>query len=108
MSERRVRMLATKSAKNDSQLEINSRTRLTKLQRDELLSSMTDEEREQSKKLWLLWARDNQLPPDNEEWDYWLYMAGRGGGKTRSGAEWIRDQVEVHHVMRSALVGATA
>lgn len=101
-------MLATKSAKNGNPLEINSRTRLTLQQRDELLSTMSEDEREQSKKLWLLWARDNQLPPDNEEWDYWLYMAGRGAGKTRSGAEWVREQIETKHAMRVALVGATA
>lgn len=35
-------------------------------------------------------------------------MAGRGFGKTRTGAEWLRDQVETKHVMRAALVGPTA
>ncbi len=41
-------------------------------------------------------------------WDYWLLMAGRGMGKTRSGAEWIRDQVENQGAMRVAMVGPTA
>lgn len=101
-------MLGTTNAKNDSQSEINSRTQLTVPQRTELLAGMTDEERTHSKKLWLLWARDNQLPPDTDDWEYWLLMAGRGFGKTRSGAEWIRDQVENHGVMRVALIGPTA
>jgi phage terminase large subunit-like protein len=35
-------------------------------------------------------------------------MAGRGFGKTRTGAEWVRDQVEKQGKMRLALVGATA
>jgi phage terminase large subunit-like protein len=35
-------------------------------------------------------------------------MAGRGFGKTRTGAEWIREQIESHGVMRAALVGPTA
>jgi len=35
-------------------------------------------------------------------------MAGRGSGKTRAGAEWVREQVEKHHVKRIALVGPTA
>lgn len=101
-------MSETTSEKNDSQSVINSRTQLTVQQRSDLLADMTDEEREHSKKLWLLWARDNQLPPDDDEWNYWLFMAGRGAGKTRSGAEWIRDEVEHHGCMRAALVGPTA
>jgi phage terminase large subunit-like protein len=35
-------------------------------------------------------------------------MAGRGFGKTRTGAEWVRDQIEKQGKMRMALVGATA
>lgn len=34
-------------------------------------------------------------------------MAGRGSGKTRSGAEWVREQVEDHGVKRIALVAPT-
>lgn len=55
-----------------------------------------------------MWARDNQLPPTHEEWDYWFFMAGRGSGKTRAGSEWVRDQVENKGVSRVALVGPTA
>jgi phage terminase large subunit-like protein len=55
-----------------------------------------------------LWARDNQLPPEDGLWDYWLVLAGRGFGKTRCGAEWVRDQIENKGVMRAALVGPTA
>jgi phage terminase large subunit-like protein len=43
---------------------------------------------------WQIWARDDQLPPlyspDDEPWRTWLVLGGRGSGKTRSGAEWIR------------------
>ena len=42
---------------------------------------------------WSLHARDSQLPPPGD-WDTWLILAGRGFGKTRTGAEWVRDQVE--------------
>lgn len=56
---------------------------------------------------WELFARPNQLPP-NEDWLYWLLLAGRGFGKTRAGAEWVRNQVEEHGKKRIALVGATA
>ena len=40
---------------------------------------------------WPLHARDSQLPPPGD-WDTWLILAGRGFGKTRTGAEWVRAQ----------------
>lgn len=41
---------------------------------------------------WIRQARANQLPPFGE-WRTWLVMAGRGFGKTRTGAEWVRSRV---------------
>ena len=76
---------------------------------------------------WVLWARDDQLPPDlapsnalggrlptgespsagkeespsaskeqsrglPRDWRNWLLLGGRGSGKTRAGAEWVRAQ----------------
>ena len=52
---------------------------------------------------WNLHARESQLPPDGD-WDTWLILAGRGFGKTRTGAEWVRDQVENKRATRIALV----
>lgn len=56
---------------------------------------------------WRAWAREEQLPPETS-WRIWLILAGRGFGKTRSGAEWVREQVERGDARRIALVGATA
>src|SRR5437762_13527191 len=53
------------------------------------------------------WGRPNQQPP-NGDWRTWLLLAGRGFGKTRSGAECIRDQVIHHRRRRIALVAPTA
>jgi phage terminase large subunit-like protein len=43
---------------------------------------------------WQLWARDDQLPPlhapNGKPWRTWLFLGGRGSGKTRAGAEWVR------------------
>ena len=43
---------------------------------------------------WQLWARDDQLPPAKANkggpWTTWLILGGRGAGKTRAGAEWVR------------------
>ena len=55
---------------------------------------------------WPLHARDSQLPPEGD-WDTWLILAGRGFGKTRTGAEWVRAQVEDRHATRIALVART-
>ena len=53
--------------------------------------------------IWPLHARESQLPPDGD-WDTWLILAGRGFGKTRTGAEWVRAQVENKQATRIALV----
>lgn len=36
-------------------------------------------------------ARGDQWPPEGKDWLVWLLKGGRGSGKTRSGAEWIRN-----------------
>lgn len=43
--------------------------------------------------LFEFWAHAHQLPPSGE-WRTWVILGGRGAGKTRAGAEWIRTQVE--------------
>ena len=39
--------------------------------------------------IWEYLARREQLPPPGD-WRVWMIMAGRGFGKTRAGAEWVR------------------
>ena len=55
---------------------------------------------------WPLWARQGQLEPD-DPWHIWLLLAGRGFGKTRTGAEWVRARVESGASRRIALVART-
>jgi phage terminase large subunit-like protein len=63
---------------------------------------------------WLFefWALPHQLPPEGA-WKTWVIMGGRGAGKTRAGAEWVRAQVEgarpsdPGRARRVALVGET-
>lgn len=55
---------------------------------------------------WPLYARPSQRAPDDPDWVYWLLLAGRGSGKTRAGAEFIREAK--NHGSPVALVGATA
>ena len=62
--------------------------------------------------LFEFWAMEHQLPPDGA-WRSWVIMGGRGAGKTRAGAEWVRAQVEGAlptdrgRCQRLALVGET-
>jgi phage terminase large subunit-like protein len=65
---------------------------------------------------WVHWARPDQVPPhatkDGRPWHTWLLLGGRGSGKTRAGAEWVKAQAlgppHSHRVARRiALVGET-
>jgi len=56
---------------------------------------------------WPFWACPAQLPPQGN-WRVWLLLAGRGFGKTRTGAELIRARVTAWTARRLALVAPTA
>ncbi|MEO0550171.1 MAG: terminase family protein [Pseudomonadota bacterium] len=47
------------------------------------------------------------MPPLVADWRNWLFLGGRGAGKTRAGAEWIRFAVTYAGFSRVALVGPT-
>ncbi|QQN74987.1 DNA-packaging protein [Croceicoccus sp. YJ47] len=71
-----------------------------------VLDLFDDAEREELRWHWELWARPEQLPPPGD-WRTWLICAGRGFGKTRAGAEWVRMVVRRNPEARIALVGAS-
>ena len=56
---------------------------------------------------WSFWARPAQQPPAGS-WRVWLLLAGRGFGKTRTGAELVRARVAGWTARRLALVAPTA
>ena len=74
-------------------------------ERDIFLKEMGPEYRLLYESSWHKWARDEQLAPAGE-WTVWLIMAGRGFGKTRAGAEWVREIAEADGSARFALIGA--
>jgi phage terminase large subunit-like protein len=76
------------------------------LQRRRFLRRLDDLEAALLEHRWEFWARREQLPPPGD-WQVWLVLAGRGFGKTRAGAEWVRAEVESGRRRRLALVGAT-
>jgi hypothetical protein len=55
---------------------------------------------------WGFWGREEQLAPEND-WRAWLFMGGRGSGKTRAGAEWVAAQARGRKAGRIALIGPT-
>lgn len=75
--------------------------------RAEFLASLSSEESLALIYEWKFWARESQLAPAGD-WVTWLLLAGRGFGKTRTGAEWVREQVESSTARRIALIGPTA
>ena len=58
---------------------------------------------------WSAWGRPEQIAPDGD-WNIWIYLAGRGAGKTRAAAEWVREQAKYTDMgqRRFALVARTA
>lgn len=95
-------MLLTRSTVSPLQLFRS----LSDPERQELLSGLSDEAKAQLAFRWRGWqARPAQVPPDGD-WRYWLVMAGRGFGKTRLGAEWVRESVAEFEFVN--LIAATA
>ncbi|MGI9374060.1 MAG: DNA-packaging protein [Hyphomicrobiales bacterium] len=87
-----------------------SETRELLNQRSELHTTIAEH-------FWGVAARTDQLPPEaiseKQNWLVWLLLGGRGAGKTRAGAEWVRAMAQGRKVAggvrarRIALVGPT-
>ena len=56
---------------------------------------------------WTMWGRPDQAAPPGE-WSTWLILGGRGAGKTRAGAEWVRGVVHGHPGFQPARAGRIA
>src|ERR1700761_2789944 len=75
-------------------------------ERKNLVEGLEDDEARLLIEDWHFWARDEQLAPPGD-WRIWLFLGGRGAGKTRSGAEWIAGGVARRAMHRIGLIGAT-
>lgn len=71
-----------------------------------MLENLSDEQIQFIHDDWHSHARDEQLPPPGD-WRIWLFLGGRGAGKTRSGAQWVAEGVANGAMHRIGLVGAT-
>jgi phage terminase large subunit-like protein len=81
-------------------------------QQTEFLNALSSHDLQALPWLFEFWALKHQMAPEGN-WRTWVVMGGRGAGKTRAGAEWVRSIVEGDMPMdqgrakRVALVGET-
>jgi phage terminase large subunit-like protein len=80
--------------------------RMSRADRLKAFEGLDEVDREKVRRHWPFWAMPGQTPPAGD-WRTWLLMAGRGFGKTRCGAEWVRGIAETDGAARIALVAAT-
>jgi phage terminase large subunit-like protein len=85
---------------------VESLASLPEAERQKIIASLSETQARELLWDWRAWARPNQLAPDGD-WTTWLVLAGRGFGKTRCGAEWVREEVTAGRAGRIALIAET-
>lgn len=80
---------------------------LPEAERAAILAGLSDRDHAELEYDWRFWGRPEQFAPPGD-WANWLVLAGRGFGKTRLGAEWVREEVASGRASRIALVAETA
>ncbi len=71
-----------------------------------IATALNQKEKDEFAFHWQLLARPEQRAPAGD-WRIWMIMAGRGFGKTRAGAEWVRQIAEADPTARIALISAS-
>lgn len=80
---------------------------LPEIQREQIMASMTHSQLTAIAWDWHSKARPEQLPPSDPNWIQWIFLGGRGTGKTRAASEMVREWAKIP-TARIALVGPTA
>lgn len=75
-------------------------------ERAELFKDYTEEQWRALEYDWGFWGRPTQSPPEGN-WHIFLALCGRGWGKSRAGAEWIKEKAETPNI-KILLLGRTA
>lgn len=77
-------------------------------ERNNIIDSMPPQELAALSFDWNWWARPKQLKCFKEkDWSTFLYLCGRGFGKTRTGTEWVKYMAETYPGSYIAVVGPT-
>jgi phage terminase large subunit-like protein len=84
---------------------VDDLTNLPPDERHAWIQSLTEAQADILLHEWRGWARPDQIIEPGD-WRVWLILAGRGWGKTRTGAEWVREQVKSYPLVN--IIGATA
>ncbi len=76
--------------------------------KEDFLQSLNLKEIEYILHDWSFWAHPHQKAPEGR-WRLWVLLGGRGAGKTRAGAEWLRKHMveEKESPKRAALIAPT-
>lgn len=80
---------------------------MSEIRRKEAVAMMTPEMMTFLLHDWESTARPEQVQPNDPNWIQWVYMGGRGTGKTRAASEMVREWGKIP-TARIALVGPTA
>ncbi len=75
-------------------------------ERQQFLAGLSKTQADRIRWYWDVWSRPQQRAPEGD-WQTWLLLAGRGFGKTRAGAEWVREMARRHPEARIALIASS-
>ena len=101
-------MIVSPSASSKSQKRKSKRLATDPANFHEFVAELSDREALELYYDWSTFARPNQLIPPGDAWTVWMILAGRGWGKTRCGAEFVRYHVENKLAGRIALIAEDA
>jgi phage terminase large subunit-like protein len=76
-------------------------------QQAEIFEGYSEQDMENLNYDWGFWGRPEQSPPEGD-WHIFLALAGRGWGKSRAGAEWVKKKVEENPGCKILLLGRTS
>jgi phage terminase large subunit-like protein len=76
--------------------------------KDKILTGICPRSKQKLIYSWEFWGRRNQILNLAWAWTVWIICAGRGWGKSRTGAEAVRSAISRHGCRRVALVARTA
>ena len=79
---------------------------LSAKRRSAFLKSLTPDQATFLEDQLAFWLRNEQIEPPGE-WRIWLFLGGRGAGKTLAGAHWIAQGIRRARMRRVGIIGAS-